>query len=113
MPGMISEKAFPALPPRIGACDGVLITIPVEGHNGSASWRDSFLSEPTVAQQGFIDTGGEKRRTHRGPPPGDFKAARELYEQVLVARKRVFGENHPDTKAAAQNLREVVKALGY
>jgi Flp pilus assembly protein TadD len=35
---------------------------------------------------------------------GDMAAARKLEEQVLEARRRVLGEQHPDTLTAMNNL---------
>jgi hypothetical protein len=42
---------------------------------------------------------------------GELSLARELYERVLEGRKRVLGEHHPDTRAAAMNLAEAMRAL--
>ena len=36
--------------------------------------------------------------------PGEYQAARELGEDTLARRRRVLGEDHPDTLASADNL---------
>jgi hypothetical protein len=41
---------------------------------------------------------------------GDFDAARELIEDVLGRRRRIFGAEHPTTVTTAQNLAETLRA---
>ena len=43
---------------------------------------------------------------------GEFQAARELGEDTLARRRRVLGEDHPDTLASAGNLATDLRALG-
>jgi hypothetical protein len=43
---------------------------------------------------------------------GETQAARELDEDTLTRRRRVLGEDHPDTLASATNLAVNLRALG-
>jgi bacterioferritin-associated ferredoxin len=43
---------------------------------------------------------------------GDHGAGRKLEEQVLEARRRVLGEEHPDTLTAMNNLAQTLGAQG-
>jgi hypothetical protein len=43
---------------------------------------------------------------------GKRQAARELDEDTLARRRRVLGEDHPDTLASANNLAAAFRALG-
>ena len=43
---------------------------------------------------------------------GEFQAARELGEDTLARRRRVLGEDHPDTLAAANGLAISLRAVG-
>ncbi|MCH8028683.1 MAG: toll/interleukin-1 receptor domain-containing protein [Candidatus Dadabacteria bacterium] len=43
---------------------------------------------------------------------GDYKSAREFEEKVLETRKRVLGEEHPDTLASMNNLAGTLGAQG-
>jgi RNA polymerase sigma factor (sigma-70 family) len=43
---------------------------------------------------------------------GDLVAARSLYEQVLEARRRVLGDDHPDTLTSTNNLVAVLHRQG-
>lgn len=43
---------------------------------------------------------------------GDHQAARDLNEDTLARRRRVLGEDHPDTLTSADNLAVSPRALG-
>lgn len=43
---------------------------------------------------------------------GHLDAARDLYEQVLAARRRLLGEDHPDTLTSANNLAAILHRRG-
>ena len=43
---------------------------------------------------------------------GDHQAARELDEGTLARRRRVLGEDHPDTLRSASDLVRDIEALG-
>ncbi len=43
---------------------------------------------------------------------GDHAGARELHEQTLAARRRLLGDEHPDTLSSMNNLAETLGALG-
>jgi hypothetical protein len=43
---------------------------------------------------------------------GEYQAARELGEDTLARRRRVLGEDHPDTLASATNLVMLLGAVG-
>ena len=43
---------------------------------------------------------------------GEYQAARELDQDTVARRRRVSGEDHPDTLASASNLAEDLRALG-
>jgi hypothetical protein len=43
---------------------------------------------------------------------GDLQGARELHEQTLAARRRVLGEDHPDTLQSMNNLDLLRRQLG-
>jgi hypothetical protein len=43
---------------------------------------------------------------------GDLTGARKIQEQVLEARRRVLGEDHPDTLSSLNNLASTLKAQG-
>ena len=43
---------------------------------------------------------------------GEYGKARELDEDTLARRRRVLGENHPDTQKSARNLAADLRALG-
>jgi hypothetical protein len=43
---------------------------------------------------------------------GDHTAARRLNEDTLARRRRVLGEDHPDTLTWASNLARGLSALG-
>ena len=47
-----------------------------------------------------------------GDSLGDLQAARELDEDTLARRRRVLGEDHPDTLTSASNLAADLCALG-
>ena len=38
---------------------------------------------------------------------GDLNGARELQEKVLEIRRRILGEEHPDTLTSMNNLAEI------
>jgi hypothetical protein len=42
---------------------------------------------------------------------GDHTNARQLNEDTLARRRRILGDNHPDTLATANNLALVIAAL--
>jgi len=42
-----------------------------------------------------------------------LEAARELDEDTLARRRRVLGENHPDTLTSAGSLVADLRALGH
>ena len=44
--------------------------------------------------------------------PGEYQAARELGEDTLARRRRVLGEDHPDTLASADGLAISLRAVG-
>ena len=44
--------------------------------------------------------------------PGEYQAARELGEDTLARRRRVLGEDHPDTLASANGLAISLRAVG-
>ena len=44
--------------------------------------------------------------------PGEYQAARELGEDTLARRRRVLGEDHPDTLASASNLVMILGRVG-
>jgi Tetratricopeptide repeat len=50
---------------------------------------------------------------------GEYQAARELGEDILARRRRVLGEDHPDTGASAtfaiflRTPRPLLKTLGW
>jgi hypothetical protein len=50
---------------------------------------------------------------------GEYQAARELNEDILARRRRVLGEDHPDTGASAtfaiflRTPRPLLKTLGW
>ena len=46
------------------------------------------------------------------PALGDYGAARELDEDTLTRRRRVLGEDHPDTLASGSNLAADLSELG-
>ena len=43
---------------------------------------------------------------------GDLPAARDLEEQVLAARRRILGDDHPHTLISMNNLAETLSAQG-
>jgi hypothetical protein len=43
---------------------------------------------------------------------GDLQGARELHEQTMTARRRVLGNDHPDTLTSMNNLAAVRRELG-
>jgi hypothetical protein len=43
---------------------------------------------------------------------GDLQGARELFEQALAGRRRVLGEDHPDTLRSIKDLTQVQRDLG-
>ena len=43
---------------------------------------------------------------------GDLDGARQLYEQVLAARQRLLGDDHPDTLHSMNQLTAVRQDLG-
>jgi hypothetical protein len=43
---------------------------------------------------------------------GEYQAARELDKDTLARRRRVLGEDHPDTLISASNLAAYLRALG-
>jgi hypothetical protein len=43
---------------------------------------------------------------------GEVQAARDLDQATLESRRRVLGENHPDTLSSANNLAADLRALG-
>jgi Tetratricopeptide repeat len=43
---------------------------------------------------------------------GEYQQARELDEDALARRRRVLGDDHPDTLASASNLATDLRALG-
>jgi tetratricopeptide (TPR) repeat protein len=43
---------------------------------------------------------------------GEYQAARELGEDSLARRRRVLGEDHPDTLASANNLANAYQDAG-
>jgi hypothetical protein len=43
---------------------------------------------------------------------GDYRQARTLAEDTLTRRRRVLGEDHPDTLTSANNLANVLHTLG-
>jgi hypothetical protein len=43
---------------------------------------------------------------------GELQAARELCEDTLARRRRVLGEDHPDTLNSANNLAVDLRGLG-
>lgn len=43
---------------------------------------------------------------------GELAGARTLYEQVLDARRRALGAEHPDTLQSMNNLAIILRALG-
>jgi len=42
---------------------------------------------------------------------GDLQGAQDLYEQALAGRRRVLGDDHPDTLASMTNLAETRREL--
>ena len=43
---------------------------------------------------------------------GEEQAARDLDRDILARRRRVLGEDHPDTLSSASNLAAELRALG-
>jgi hypothetical protein len=43
---------------------------------------------------------------------GDLHDARDLLEQALAGRRRVLGEDHPDTLRSIKDLTQVQRDLG-
>jgi hypothetical protein len=43
---------------------------------------------------------------------GEVQAARDLEQDALNRRRRVLGEDHPDTNRSASNLASDLRALG-
>lgn len=43
---------------------------------------------------------------------GEYGKARDLSEDTLARRRRILGEDHPDTLRSASNLAEDRRALG-
>ncbi len=43
---------------------------------------------------------------------GEHQAARELDQDTLARRRRVLGDDHPETQRSARNLAADLKALG-
>jgi hypothetical protein len=43
---------------------------------------------------------------------GEYQAARELDQDTLARRRRVFGDDHPGTLTSTSNLAAALRALG-
>jgi hypothetical protein len=43
---------------------------------------------------------------------GEYERASQLDEDTLIRRRRVLGEDHPDTLTSASNLAADLRALG-
>ncbi len=43
---------------------------------------------------------------------GDYPAARALCEDTLARRRRILGDDHPDTLASARSLAGVLRVVG-
>ena len=93
-------------------------------------------ASPSTCAPGRASGGPRAGRGHPGPPPprarrgpprhpglgeqprhrparlGEDQAARELDEDTLARRRRVLGEDHPDTLASASNLAVDLRDLG-
>src|ERR1700760_398249 len=52
-----------------------------------------------------------RRMASSHPHRGDHQAARELGEDTLARRRRVLGEDHPDTLASASGLAISLRAV--
>jgi Tetratricopeptide repeat len=42
---------------------------------------------------------------------GDLQGARDLHKQTLVSRRRLFGNDHPDSQTSMRNLAAVRRML--
>ena len=69
--------------------------------------------------RGCCHTRGPPRHPDLGEQPrqrlknfGQYQAARELDEDTLARRRRVLGEDHPDTLLSARNLAADLRNLG-
>ena len=79
-------------PDTLASADGLAVSLrAVGGHPG------------TLASAGSLASIGH---------PGEHQAARELGEDTLARRRRVLGEDHPDTLASAHGLAISLRAVG-
>jgi hypothetical protein len=79
-------------PDTLAAASGLAISLrAVGGHPG------------TVTSAGNLASIGH---------PGEYQAARELGEDTLARRRRVLGEDHPDTLTSAHGLAISLRGVG-
>ncbi|KAG9198301.1 hypothetical protein G6514_010270 [Epicoccum nigrum] len=96
----------------------LLRVFPNDDHSNRSKWRRLLPHAQHALSHSLADDNGEGRSDLAWKcamtlySDGRYKEAKELFVQVMQARKRMLGEEHPDTLSSTANLASACRNQG-